>query len=171
MSAGISSGSKEYLITAFWTALFIWFWNLIIGITICWFYGKGKAIRKGFLPVLLLSLVQGGGELLLTQVNTTIACFVPACISLIVILLLGRLPGYKQEWSVRDSRVMDREKSAEKGEVKPEGMTLIHAFVPYFSSLRDRADRASGGAGTYIAWQSADRIFFSGDGHGVWICQ
>jgi len=27
---------------------------------------------------------------------------------------------------------MDREKSAEKGEVKPEGMTLIHAFVPYF---------------------------------------
>ena len=48
MSAGISSGSKEYLITAFWTALFIWFWNLIIGITICWFYGKGKAIRKGF---------------------------------------------------------------------------------------------------------------------------
>lgn len=132
MSAGISSGSKEYLITAFWTALFIWFWNLIIGITICWFYGKGKAIRKGFLPVLLLSLVQGGGELLLTQVNTTIACFVPACISLIVILLLGRLPGYKQEWSVRDSRVMDREKSAEKGEEKPEGMTLIHAFVPYF---------------------------------------
>ena len=28
MSAGLSSGSKEYLITAFWTALFIWFWNL-----------------------------------------------------------------------------------------------------------------------------------------------
>lgn len=131
MSAGLSAGSKEYLITAFWTALFIWFWNMIIGMTICWFYGKGKAIRKGFLAVVLLSVIQGGGELLLTQVNTTIACFVPACISLIAILLLGRLPAFRKEWSVEDSRVMERGKDTQETEEKPEGMTLLHAFVPY----------------------------------------
>src|SRR5699024_1833961 len=131
MSAGLSAGSKEYLITAFWTALFIWFWNMIIGMTICWFYGKGKAIRKGFLAVVLLSVIQGGGELLLTQVNTTIACFVPACISLIAILLLGRLAAVRKDWSVEDSRVMERGKDTQETEEEPEGMTLLHAFVPY----------------------------------------
>ena len=131
MSSGISAGSREYLVTAFWTALFIWIWNMIIGMTICWFYGKGKAIRKGILAVILLSVIQGGGELLLTQVNTTIACFVPACISLIAILLLGRLPAFRKEWSVADSRVMERGKTEQEAEEKPEGMTLLHAFVPY----------------------------------------
>ena len=162
MSAGISSGSKEYLITAFWTALFIWFWNLIIGITICWFYGKGKAIRKGFLPVLLLSLVQGGGELLLTQVNTTIACCYPAAWK-----TSGLQTGMECSGQPGDGqREVCREGGSKAGGNDPH--TCVCAI---FSSLRDRADRASGGAGTYIAWQSADRIFFSGDGHGVWICQ
>lgn len=48
MSAGLTVGSKEYLATAFCTAAFIWFWNIIDGMVICWFYGKGKAIKKEF---------------------------------------------------------------------------------------------------------------------------
>ncbi len=53
MSAGLTTGSREYLVTALWAAVFIWVWNLIIGVTICWFYGKGKAIRKSeFLQLL-----------------------------------------------------------------------------------------------------------------------
>lgn len=133
MSAGLTAGSKEYLVTALWTAAFIWFWNAVGGFATCWFYGKGKALKKGLPAVVLMAVIQGGGELLLSQVNTTICCFVPACVSLIVILLLGRTKMYREEWSVEDSPIMNREFAGESstGDA-PSDMTLIQAFVPYF---------------------------------------
>ena len=132
MSANLSAGSPEYLKTALWTAAFIWFWSTIAGFAFCWFYGKGKAIKKGLQAVLILSVIQGGGELLLTQVNTTISCFVPAVVSLIVILLLGRTKMYKEEWCVEDSVIMNRDFAESGSNDAPEDMTLVQAFVPYF---------------------------------------
>ena len=133
MSANLAAGSPEYWRTALWTAGFIWFWTVIAGFAFCWFYGKGKAIKKGLPAVLILSTIQGGGELLLSQVNTTISCFVPACISLIVILLLGRTKMYREDWSIEDSPIMNRQASGGAGssEELPD-MTLVQAFVPYF---------------------------------------
>ena len=131
MSAGLSVGSDSYLATAFWTAGFLALWNVIMGIAYCWFYGKGRALKKGLPAVLLLSLVQGGGELLLTQVNTTISCFLPAVLSLAVILLLGRTPMYRDEWQLEDSPIMLRKPvNAGVGE-KQSDMNLVQAFVPY----------------------------------------
>ena len=89
MSAGLVPGTPDYLAAAFWAGVFIWMWNVVIGLVICWFYGKGKAVRKGIPALLILSLIQGGGELLLTRVNTTIACFLPACLSLVALILTG----------------------------------------------------------------------------------
>ena len=133
MSAGLSAGSKEYLVTAMWTAAFIWFWNAIGGFATCWFYGKGKALKKGLPAVALMAVIQGGGELLLSQVNTTICCFVPACASLIVILLLGRVKMYNEEWSIEDSPIMNRGFEGKAGGSEgPADMSLIQAFVPYF---------------------------------------
>ena len=133
MSAGLEAGSTEYLVTALWTAAFIWFWNAIGGFATCWFYGKGKALKKGLPAVVLMAVIQGGGELLLSQVNTTICCFVPACVSLIVILLLGRTKMYGEEWSIEDSPIMNREfAGGGSGNEAPSDMTLVQAFVPYF---------------------------------------
>ena len=132
MSASLTSGSAEYLAAAFWTALFIWIWNIIGGLAICWFYGKGKAVKKGLPAVLILSIIQGGGELLLTQVNTTISCFLPACISLIAVLLLGRTKLYNTEWAVEDSAIMKRDIAADAAQDAPADMSLVQAFVPYF---------------------------------------
>lgn len=132
MTANMSVGSKEYMMTAFWAAVFIWFWNFIAGLTFCWFYGKGKALKKGFLAVLILSLIQGGGELVLTQINTTLSCFIPSCISLIVILLLSKMKMYKDEWRIEKSDIMNRGFTQKAEESLPEGMTLVQAFVPYF---------------------------------------
>lgn len=132
MSANLAAGSKEYLVTALWTAAFIWFWNAITGFAICWFYGKGKALKKGFLAVAVMSLIQGGGELLLTQVNTTLSCFLPSCLSLVVLLLMGRMKMYKEEWSIEDSDLMNREFTENAGEEEAPDMTLVQAFIPYF---------------------------------------
>lgn len=131
MSANLAIGSKEYMVTALWTAGFLWFWNAITGFAICWFYGKGKAVKKGFLAVILLSLIQGGGELLLTQVNTTLSCFIPSCISLVVVLLLGKMKLYKEEWMIEDSDLMNREFAGQQSEKEETDMTLLQAFVPY----------------------------------------
>lgn len=133
MSANLAVGSPEYLKTALWTAAFIWFWNIIAGFAFCWFYGKGKAVKKGLPAVLILSVIQGGGELLLSQVNTTISCFVPACISLIVILALGRTKLYREEWRVDDSPIMNRSfAGGDSTTEKLPDMNLVQAFVPYF---------------------------------------
>lgn len=132
MSAGLEVGSEAYLATAFWTAIFIWLWNIIGGVATCWFYGKGKAVKKGLPAVLILSVIQGGGELLLTRVNTTICNFVPAVISLIVILALGRSKMYNEEWSIEDSQIMNRDFASGSQDEAPKDMSLIQAFVPYF---------------------------------------
>ena len=131
MSTGLVPGTPDYLAAAFWAGVFIWMWNVVIGLVICWFYGKGKAVRKGLPALLILSLIQGGGELLLTRVNTTIACFLPACLSLVALILIGRMKMYRQEWSVEDSRIMDRSAASGTSEETPDGMTLVQAFVPY----------------------------------------
>lgn len=135
MSAGLAVGSEEYLLTAFWTALFLLLWNVVTGLAICWFYGKGKALKKGLPAVIIMAVIQGGGELLLSQVNTTLSCFLPSCISLIVLLFIGRMKMYRDEWSLSDSPIMNRRFAAgDDGAADaacPEGMTLIQAFVPY----------------------------------------
>ncbi len=132
MTAKVPVGSSEYFVTALWAAAFIWMWNAVIGIAICWFYGKGRALKKGFPAIALMSLIQGGGELLLSQINTTLACFIPACVSLIAILLLGRTKMYKDEWSLEDSPIMNRKFAGASTDEAESSMTLVQAFVPYF---------------------------------------
>ncbi len=132
MSANLTVGSKEYFVTAMWTAVFIALWNFVAGFAMCWFYGKGKAIKKGFVAVILIGLIQGGGEILLSQVNTTLCNFVPACLSMIVVLFLGRTRVYGEAWEIEDSPIMNRAFTANAGEKAPENMSLVQAFVPYF---------------------------------------
>lgn len=131
MSTGLIPGTPDYLAAAFWAGLFIWMWNIITGLVLCWFYGKGRAVKKGLPAILILSLIQGGGELLLTQVNTTISCFLPSCISLAALFLIGRMKMYRDPWTIEDSRLMNRDSSARTADEAPEDMSLVQAFVPY----------------------------------------
>lgn len=131
MFTGLEAGSAGYLAAAFWAGVFLWIWNAITGLVICWFYGRGRAVKKGLPAVLIMSLIQGGGELLLTQVNTTISCFIPSCVSLVVLFLLGRMKMYKEEWSLKDSPIMNREAVSGNASDAPADMNLFQAFVPY----------------------------------------
>lgn len=138
MATGLSAGSSEYISTAVWTAVFLLIWNMIAGFIITAIYGRWEGIKKGFPAVLVIGLVQGGGELLLSMVNTTIACFIPAALSLIAIFLLGRTSIYSKEWMLKDSPVMRRDQldasvsSADCIEAENKyGMNLLDAFIPY----------------------------------------
>lgn len=131
MTSGMTVGSEQYLATAFFSAVLLWIWNAVIGLSICWFYGKGTGLKKGFPAVLVLSALQGGGELLMTQFNTTVACFIPACLSLLGILVLGRTGLYRDSWSLENSRIMEREQQTEQKSGEESSMSLLQAILPY----------------------------------------
>ncbi|QLB15000.1 lactate permease [Mannheimia granulomatis] len=130
VSAGLEVGSDDYFLTALWSAAFLWFWIVVTGLAISWFYGRGKALKKGLLATVIIATIQGGGELVLSQVNTTISAFIPACLSILAIVFISKISMYKDNWRVEDSPIMDRSKTTESTEELP-NMNLLQAFIPY----------------------------------------
>ncbi len=131
-SANLTADPVLLLRTALWAGIFIWIWNIILGISICWFYGKMPAVKKGLPAVIIISLIQGGGQLLLGQVNQTLCAFVPCCIALVVSLFLGKTKWYNTPWKVENSKIMDEKFAASASEDYPQDMSLMQAFMPYF---------------------------------------
>ncbi|MEA4911979.1 MAG: L-lactate permease [Oscillospiraceae bacterium] len=134
-TTGIAHGSAQAFETALWSGCFLWIFNLTAGLVICWLYGKGEAIRKGLPAVLIISAVQGGGQLFLSNFNYTIAAFIPTTICLLVGMLLGRTKWYNQPWRIDNSPCIQRSSAqtdpvlSRAGESKD--MSLLQAFVPY----------------------------------------
>lgn len=116
---------------ALWASLFIWILNFTAGIGISWFYGKWEGVRKGLPAVLAISLVQGGGQMLLSQLNITLSNFIATCFGFGVIYLLGRTKLYKEAWSIENSPVMDRFFKRTTVDSK-DGATLNQALMPYY---------------------------------------
>ena len=118
---------------ALWAAIFIWVWNIITGLAIAWIYGKKEALVKGLPAILVISLIQGGGQLLMSQINTTLAAFIPATVALVTIILLSRTKLYNKPWKLENSQVMDRKASlANSKEEYPKNMSMHQAFLPYY---------------------------------------
>lgn len=113
----------------FYAGIFLWIINVWGGMTICWFYGKSKGIKKGFVAVLIISLIQGGGELVLTQINGSIASFLPGCIALIAFLFINKLPMYRDVWCIDDSSIMDRKRQSMEDSFI--NMKPFEMFFPY----------------------------------------
>lgn len=104
-----SDGNPELLVhSAFWAALFIWIVNFLAGIIICWIYGKKEGLLKGLPAVVIISLVQGGGQLFLSVLEPSLAVFIPTTLAMFASFLLGKSKWYRDEWSIADSQVMDR---------------------------------------------------------------
>ncbi len=132
LQTNLASNPELLLETAFFAGTFIWIWNAIIGVSLCLFYGGVKALKKGLPAIIIISLIQGGGQLFLGQINQTLACFVPTCIALGVVLLLGKTKMYSEPWRIEDSKLMDRTRTNEEKDDYPKDMTMNQAFVPYY---------------------------------------
>lgn len=104
--------------------------NLFASFTIAFFYGGMEGIKKGFVGILLLSLTQGLGQIIFTQINPELAVFVPSSISFLVLVLLSKLPMYRDKWQIDNSSIMVRESSPVK--VYNSHMKANDAFVPYY---------------------------------------
>ncbi len=121
------------LTTAFWAAIFTWAMDFVAGISICWFYARGEGIKKGLLAVTLISLLHGGGQLILSQFNQVLANFVMSSLGLVLVYFLGRMKAYAVPYQAKNSQMIDRTLSAGQDEEKSLPLTLHEAFVPYYA--------------------------------------
>lgn len=96
---------------ALYASLFLFLLTFIYTVLIAFFYGKGKAIKKGFLAILMVSVIQGGGEMLFSMFKPELASFVPSFIALVALMLLSRSKLYNEEWQITESPIMVREES------------------------------------------------------------
>ncbi|RDU38223.1 L-lactate permease [Neobacillus piezotolerans] len=120
---------------AIWASIFIWIINFATGIIICWAYGRMEAVKKGLPAVAIISLIQGGGQMVLSQANPSLAAFIPSLLSLVAILFIGKLKMYRNSWSIQDSKMMLRqeEENKQQSDMKAEGLlTMNQAFFPFY---------------------------------------
>lgn len=117
--------------TATWAASFLWIINLASGFVICWIYGKWDGIKKGLLIVLIISLVHGGGELLVVQYNQTVAAFIPSTFALLIMMFISKLPTYKHDWHLADSKIMINERINNNKKFKQNYKKIIIGFSPF----------------------------------------
>jgi lactate permease len=116
--------------------------NLVAGLLIAWMFGRGQGLREGLPAVLIVSLIHGGGQMLLAPVAPTLANFLPSTVALGTIFLLSRSPWYRKDTDVKESVVMqegeleddeeDWKRRAEEAVGREEKeMSLLVALSPY----------------------------------------
>lgn len=124
--------------TAFFATLFLLILTISANLFITYAYGKGQALKKGFLAVFIVSAIQGAGQMLISQFNPELASFLPSAITLVVIILLSKTALYKEEWRIEDSKIMTRTITHGDPVRKPkvasdekETMSVFQALIPY----------------------------------------
>ncbi|HET7327568.1 MAG TPA: L-lactate permease [Nocardioidaceae bacterium] len=83
--------------TALYAAAFIWVLNLLGGFLVCWLYKRTAGIREGLPVIIVMSLLQGGLTLALSQWNDVLNGFIASSVAFAAIFLLARLPMYRKE--------------------------------------------------------------------------
>lgn len=129
LSTGIE-GSAYFIPTALWASGFLFIIDIFTGLAFCYFYGKMPAIRKGLPAVLLISAIQGGGQMVFSLFDPNVSCFISTLIALAAIFFVGKLPIYNTPWRLEDSKIMDRTSKKDVIEIES-SMKMLEAFVPY----------------------------------------
>jgi lactate permease len=80
-----------------YATLLVWIPNLTAGITIAWIYGRVWALKRGLPAILVISLIQGGGQVLLVPLAPAIGGFLSMSAALVALFLLNRWGFYRQE--------------------------------------------------------------------------
>lgn len=119
--------------TAFHTAILLWLVNALGGFTIAWLFGRGAALRVAWPMILIISLVHGGGQLVLTLWDPVLSNFLAATAAMVVLYPLSRWSRYREESDAIEERpvMADRSDRAEEEEEPEPVMGTVMAFFPY----------------------------------------
>lgn len=130
MQTGITAPGAINSIAIYSTSL-LFLLNIIASGTISFFYGGWKGFKKAFVAIVAISLTQGIGQIVFSQINPDLAVFIPSSLSLLVLVLLSKSPLYSKPWQIEDSKIMIRKENIETSEEKVQ-MTINDAFMPYY---------------------------------------
>lgn len=111
-------------------AVMIWCFNLVCVLYSCWLYGRWKGLKEAAPLVFILSMIMGGGQLVLAPVNGTISCFLPSAVALGAVFLFSRTKRYQQSWAIKDSKIMERRGT---DQMVQHVMSFHQAFLPYYA--------------------------------------
>lgn len=128
-SSDIVINSQQFFQLSFWSCIFLIVVNLICCLFICWLYGGSKAIRKGFVAVMMIVISQSVLELVCGQFNTTIAAFLPSTISLLLVIWIGKMKIYRDHWKIENSKIMNRNVSDTIEEVDVSAMDALFPYI------------------------------------------
>ncbi len=117
--------------TAFQAALFLVIPTVLGGFTVVWMYGRWPAVRHAWPLVLIISTIQGGGQLVMTLVDPVLSAFIPATVAMIALYPLSRWDRYSEPAEGIDERPAMREDRSEELEESDAPMGLAMSFLPY----------------------------------------
>ena len=106
--------------TVLLTGLLLWGCNLAGGAAICWTYGRWKALTHMGPMLVLISTIQGGGQLLCAGFNPTVAAFLPTTCALLAAIGAMKLGWYAKPWRLPSKALNPQaETSLEPGACSP----------------------------------------------------
>ncbi len=113
--------------TAFQTAILLWIPNLLSGFVIAWLFSRMDGIRHAWPFILIISLVHGGGQLLLVLWNPVVCTFISSTVALAALYPISRWKRFQEERDV-ESRIMRKQ---EKEQEEKPVMGLAMSLLPY----------------------------------------
>ena len=134
-SAGLLSGSAGFNSSALWASVFLGIFNIIGGLAICWIYGRKEGVRMGLPACFVISSIHCIGQTVLSQINTTLAAFIPTSLCLIAVVLLGKTEFYSKSEKIELSPCMDRSEILTKSDSNADPMSLFESLFCYICLL------------------------------------
>lgn len=116
------------------SGLLLWIADTTAGFLIAWLYGRGEAIKEALPMILIISLIQGGGQVLALQVNFILGSFVPSIVAMGAMLLLTRWDRYSKPTDIDSDILAEEDEKAEEGPDEEEDvaeLSLLEAMAPY----------------------------------------
>lgn len=101
------------------------------GFTVVWMYGRWPAVRHAWPVILIISAIQGGGQMIVALYHPALAAFIPATVALVALYPLSRWRRFAEPAQGITVRPAMRDDRVELAEDTQPPMGLIMAFLPY----------------------------------------
>lgn len=124
---GVSS--SFILSSAIFATVFLFILTLVANFFITLNYGGTAALKKVGLVVLILSIIQGGGQILFVTFSPALATFIPSALSILFLISVSQLKWFKEEWQVEESNIMYRQRRS--NQTNSGHMSVLEALLPY----------------------------------------